>query len=348
MASADHTINKGISAAKKSISEAFKSLSTNDKASIPKSPSIHPSALPAAKPIQQLPQVASYLPDPCSLESRRTHLSCYLLASQVSVQLRRPNLLRFSTFMDESLDILESSSASCQLDRIFCQFIRLQRIAEEMAELFSFDDPMAKVSIRDPTIQRAITRFGLNLKTWRMKLKESFFTPALRLYYHATVLLCHEISLHVDHNVDDFRMPFTEQIISESSLRGTASPPTIQISAISTCAAAAQSYLDVIYETPLTELIHLPVLSFMRISYCCMVLTKIYTTVATKKSDLASIIELESLGVEGYLNRTLLKLAQASDGEKYSPAGKFSMVLIMLRFALPQSDSKPSPLGHEH
>lgn len=64
-----------------------------------------------------------------------------------------------------------------------------------------------------------------------------------------------------------------------------------------------------------------------------MILTKIFFTVSTQ-SDLGRIIEPESLKVEDYLNRTVLKLAQAVDGEKSSPAGKFAMVLITVKYVI--------------
>lgn len=207
MASASRVIDGGCRTYKDSISDAFKSLSTGDKSSLPKPPIPPPSAIPWEVPPKIVSRIPSYLPDPCTIESRRAFLACYVSASQVSVALRRPNILRFNNFMDESLVILETSPDASEHDRIFCQYVHLQRIAEEMAELFAFDDPMARINIKDPTIQHAMKRYGLNLESWRARVKPEYFTPTLKLYYHATVLLCHEVALHRNHNVDDFRMP---------------------------------------------------------------------------------------------------------------------------------------------
>jgi hypothetical protein len=163
-----------------SISALFETLTTKEKAEIPdlaadtrQPPPQEPGYLADGqspnKPRGSSPPVflRNPFPDPCSIESRRTFLACYWTCSHVSVSLRRPNLLRFSKFMNESIYILESSPKAAATDKLFCQWIRLQNIAEDIASTFEFDDPSSGISIEDSRIQVDIRGFACRLQEWR-------------------------------------------------------------------------------------------------------------------------------------------------------------------------------------
>lgn len=105
-------------------------------------------------------------PDPESIESRRAWLSCYFLCCTASMGLRRPNLIRWTHFMSDCVDVLEKSPDAAPSDRSLCQWVRSQHIAEEIGTQFSMDDPVANVSISDAKVQHALKGFERDLEKW--------------------------------------------------------------------------------------------------------------------------------------------------------------------------------------
>ena len=110
------------------------------------------------------------LPDSGSVEARRVWLACYFLCCNTSMGLRRPNLIRWSNFMSESLNVLETSPDAVSSDKHLCAWIRSQHIAEEVGYQFSMDDPFAKVSIADDKTNYALKKFENDLALWRQEV----------------------------------------------------------------------------------------------------------------------------------------------------------------------------------
>lgn len=107
-------------------------------------------------------------PDPESAEARRAWLSCYFLCCNASMGLRRPNLIRWSPFMADCIEFFEALPAaeSTASDKVLCQWVRSQHIAEEVGTSFSMDDPMAIVNIADSKVQYSLKGFERDLEKW--------------------------------------------------------------------------------------------------------------------------------------------------------------------------------------
>lgn len=84
-------------------------------------------------------------PDPESAESRRTWLACYFMCCTASMGFRRPNLIRWTPFMAECVDFLYSSPDALPSDKLLCEWVKSQHIAENIGTQFSMDDPFATV-----------------------------------------------------------------------------------------------------------------------------------------------------------------------------------------------------------
>lgn len=95
-------------------------------------------------------------PDSSSIECRRTWLTCFFLALNASMSLHRPNLIRWTPFMTECLEILETSPDAAPTDKYFCHLVWTHRLAEEVGSQFSLDDPSAMVNITDARTQYAL------------------------------------------------------------------------------------------------------------------------------------------------------------------------------------------------
>jgi hypothetical protein len=109
-------------------------------------------------------------PDPSSLECRRTWLTCYFLASNTSMALHRPNLIRWSSFMKECVEVLETSPEAAPTDQYFCHLVWTHKLAEEVGIQFSMDDPAFQVSIADTRTQFALKGLERDLETYRGKV----------------------------------------------------------------------------------------------------------------------------------------------------------------------------------
>lgn len=110
-------------------------------------------------------------PDPNSIEARRTFLVCYYLCMSVTMVLRRPILLRWTKYMDESVRVLETAPDALPSDKVLCLHVKLIHIGEEVSREFQMDDPSAEVSISEPKTNFAIKHFESALHGLRQQNK---------------------------------------------------------------------------------------------------------------------------------------------------------------------------------
>ena len=122
-------------------------------------------------------------PDPETAEARRAWLACYFVCCNASMGLRRPNLIRWTSFMADCIEFLESSPEALPSDRSLCQWVRSQHIAEEVGTQFSMDDPVATVSIADTKVQYALKGFERDLEKWSSQVTPEALT---RKWYYAS------------------------------------------------------------------------------------------------------------------------------------------------------------------
>lgn len=81
--------------------------------------------------------------------------------------LRRPILLRWTKFMEDSVKMLETSPEALQSDKVLCQHVKMAHIGEDISVSFSMDDPSVEVSISEPKVIYALKRFENDLKQLR-------------------------------------------------------------------------------------------------------------------------------------------------------------------------------------
>ncbi len=73
--------------------------------------------------------------------------------------LRRENLIRWSSYMDQCLTVLETSADALESDKTLCQWVRLQHISDDVSMQFSIEDPTACAGLDDPKLRFAIQGF---------------------------------------------------------------------------------------------------------------------------------------------------------------------------------------------
>ncbi|KAM3086771.1 hypothetical protein ACMFMG_000895 [Clarireedia jacksonii] len=269
-------------------------------------------------------------PDPETIEARRTWLGCYFLCCNASMGLRRPNLIRWTPFIADSVELLETSHDAAPTDRILCQWVRSQRIAEEVGIQFSMDDPLATVSMSDQKVVYALKGFEKDLEKWSNQIPTDIQTPSLKLTEHVINLYMHEIAMHVDHNIEEFKPPF-----SEETLHGVGETPDVltpaHISALSTCLTSIDGIFDTFLKFEVEVIRCLPIAHFVRVAYAVVVLIKMYFAAANPNGELGKVIDKDNMKVEHYLDGLVEIFRASAADERSRPAAKFLMVLIMLK-----------------
>ncbi len=101
-----------------------------------------------------------------SVENRRTWVSCYFLCCNASTGLRRPNLARWSPYLEECVHVLETSPDALPSDKLLAQWVKSQHIMERVMYCFNMDDDFSHVSLADPATQDALVEFEGELSKW--------------------------------------------------------------------------------------------------------------------------------------------------------------------------------------
>lgn len=135
--------------------------------------------------------------DSDAAECRRTWLSCYYLCASAAQSLRRPNLIRWTDYMQECVDFLETSPDAAPTDKRLTQFIRLQVIQDEISDSFRMNDSSAtSISISDPKVSYTLDVYEQKLKDARDRIPaEERDNPLLIYFYDVASLYLHEIAL---------------------------------------------------------------------------------------------------------------------------------------------------------
>lgn len=234
--------------------------------------------------------------------------------------------------MKECVDILETSPEAFPSDKMFCQHIKIQHICEEIGIQFLMDDNTATVSITDPKVTYTLNVLENDLKAWKDSIPVEYKDhPSMIFFEHVASLYLHEIALHFNHNVEDFRLPFTEE--SLKTVNNSSETLTHhQVSALIACRTAAHGILDTMLSFDMETIQSLPMLIFfVRCTYSVVILIKMHVSVSTPGSELAKMMTAEELRVEYYLDGLIATFARVHQESEFRPHHKILRILSVLR-----------------
>lgn len=246
--------------------------------------------------------------------------------------LRRPNLVRWTNYMKECIEVLESHPDAADTDKLFCQFIKIQNICEDIGHQFVMDDNTANhISLTDPKVTYTLKILENKLTAWKEQLPAECQTPGLKMYEHVTSLYLHEIALHLNHNVEDFRLPFTEESLkSVNSSSDTLTPS--QMSALEACLKSAHGILDTMLSIEVVTIKEMPTLIyFIRCTYAIVILIKMHVAVCTPNSELGKMMAPADLKVDFYIDSLLALFDFMATDELFRPHSKVLRILNLLR-----------------
>ncbi|RMZ75211.1 hypothetical protein DV738_g5588, partial [Chaetothyriales sp. CBS 135597] len=270
------------------------------------------------------------MPDPNSAETRRCWLGCYFMCSNSAMSLRRPLLIRWSPYAEECIGILTTAPDAVPTDKWLCQLVRGQHLAEDIGLEFSMDDPACQLSLTDHKTQYHLKAFERQLTEWyESAAPERQQQAILKHSYGVINLYMHEIAMHHNHNIDDFRPPF-----HATPIEGPPDPDFVtptHIESLATCMNSVHTVFDAFLSMDVAVLRGLPTLFFVRNSYAAVALIKMYTTVSAKGSKFGRIIKTDDLKVDYYLERMISKLVDTAEGGMCKVAQKFCLIFNMLK-----------------
>lgn len=283
-------------------------------------------------------------PQPNAAETRRAWLGLYFMCANASMSLRRPLLVRWSSYMEESLEVLAKAPDAVPSDKWLAHLVRSQHIAEEVGYQFSMDDPPSDISITDPKVQNHLRTFEKQLDEWRrsstkdmpqglfarcpLNIDANYFLDLVKHNEAILNLYIHEIAMHHSHNIDDFRPPYGVEEENEEE------PDYItpaHIDSLTICLHSIHRAFDAFIAMPISTLRSLPTLYFVRNSYAAVALIKIYTAVSAKGSKFGSVFKPSDLKVDYYLDTMIDVMKRTAEGGQARMALKFTFILGMLK-----------------
>lgn len=148
--------------------------------------------------------------------------------------------------------------------------------------------------------------------------------------FNTVRLYMHELVLNSNAASDQNRPPFSTESLTASMI---ASEPLSapQISALSASLESIEVIFDTFLSIPVQSIRCLPVYFFVRIAYALVILMKMHFSASKPGSELGKVIQKEGMRVGFYLDALVRKFREAAAEERCRPAGKFVIVLAMLR-----------------
>jgi hypothetical protein len=220
-------------------------------------------------------------------EIRRTWLGCYYFASNVSILLRHPSLVRWTPYLEECVEFFTGKNATgaSDGDRWLCSMALGQRIAEEISTVFNMDDPSSSVVFAETSTQYHLKAWEKQLAFWHGHVPESI-DHRLKTHMGACInLFMHEIAIHHDHNVEEFQPGPPEMIARKYGGSATTHSGTpisgsfissAHISALGDCIDSSHRALDAWLAMPIDMARDVPNLGIVWNTYAIVALIKLH------------------------------------------------------------------------
>ena len=291
--------------------------------------SMHPLEDAMNPDLSMTPRSRDESPDTANVESRRTFLACYVIASAVAMSLRRPNMLRINSYIRECVEYLECSRGAVPTDRTVVAWVKLIIIQDEIGTSFAYDDPGGIASITELRVQLMLKDFEKRLTNWWTSTPEADMTGSLVITYYTARLYLYEVALHVDHSPEDFKAPYQMGVIEK--WRGDEIPSQVLAEATAECITSAHRLLDTFLSMDPESLRAFPVFSFVRVSFAAFILAKLCLSAAHPKSRIGQVLDRNSIKAEEYLRRSINHVRDVVGSVRSRVPAIFLALLFKLR-----------------
>lgn len=291
--------------------------------------SMHPSEDFANPDLSMSVRASQWSEGTGNIECRRAFLSCYAICVGVSLSLRRPAMMRVTSYTRECIDYLENSPHSAPGDHMLVAWIRLWMIGEEIATALSYDDPGDTASLLETTTQLMVTAFEKKLTEWRHRYADTEFPPCLKIMYFTLRLFLHELALHIDHSPEDFKAPYQMGVIHPCGNREIPIKPVV--GAIADLIKSSHDLIDAFVGMGPEVARFQPIFIFVRVSFAAFVLAKLCLSAYSPESRLANVIDRSSLHAEPYVDKLILFVQEVVGPRERHVPSLFLALLFKLR-----------------
>nr|POE49149.1 transcriptional regulator war1 [Quercus suber] len=264
----------------------------------------HPAEDARDPDLSMVPRSKVDVVDTTSIDSRRTFLAVFMVCVGVSLSLRRPNILRTTTYLNECIEVVEQSSQAVETDRLVVAWAKLLIIGEEICTSFSYNDLGNVASLAELKTQMMLREFQRRLDTWWANHPVAETNGALTIMYHTVRAQLFEVALHIEHSPEDFKAPL--QMGSIRHYDGPEIPTLVLAEAIAGCITSSHAICATFLSMDVDLLRSLPVFSYVRLSYATFVLVKLCLSAVHPNSRIAQVLNQGSLQVESYVDRMIL------------------------------------------
>jgi hypothetical protein len=199
-------------------------------------------------------------------------------------------------------------------------------IAEEVAIVFNMDDPSTSISFTETKTQYHLKAFERQLNLWKQSVPRHIDKRLIDHLYGSINVYIHEIAIHHDHNVDDFR----PEVPSGANNASGGFVTTAHIDALTACLDSSHLVLNSYLKFDIETCRSLPNLYFVWNTYAEVALIKLHGVLHAPDSIFGSIFAPD-LRVDYYLDAISAKLKEASANNRWPPAEAFIFVTKKLR-----------------
>lgn len=238
-------------------------------------------------------------------EAQRAWLACFLLSASISLILRRPKMMGWTSDMDVYLAELQKAEVSPS-DAFFCELVRTEQLCHTVDEQLLLSDGHRSASARDPVTIRTAQDFQSRIAGWNSCNLNHLQQALVDFGRFAASLYAHEPAMHVNHNVDEFEAPFASKSLKTCTFISEKidTPQFLMLRGIVT---ASHGLLNCFLGLPLVDMLTLsPHIYGGRVIYSLILLCKLYTAITISTRDVTNFILVDDLHLEEYLERLVI------------------------------------------
>ncbi|KAL2068564.1 hypothetical protein VTL71DRAFT_14901 [Oculimacula yallundae] len=235
-----------------------------------------------------------------SADAWRTWNLCYLLSSSLGSCMRFPPKVAWSVDMELKLSSLEYGRDSLPTDGLLCQFVRAERLCEQIAFEANYSTSLPVLEVTDHIQIRRLQNLIIDRKA---QLFHSNSTPALRMYENIATLYLHECILHTPTNKRSFAAPYVAERLSLTDFPAPVVTPD-HIPFLYGLRDACHTALNAVLALDYRDIAFAPIVTFTaKAFYAQWLLIKLYVAVTASGNTYGAFISAESLQVEHYLQK---------------------------------------------
>ncbi|PNS21779.1 hypothetical protein CAC42_377 [Sphaceloma murrayae] len=269
-------------------------------------------------------------PETMSLDRKRSLLACYSQCASLSLNMRRPNMFHFTTYMAEIGKEFETSQNISTDDRALGAFVRIVNIGEELNVAFALTDGGREGVVSEEQLKQGVVTYQRRLSAWKEFHRPQLLAVDLQIMYHYMRVVLNEIPLHQFYPPSFFRPPYFLQ----GPIKQDPNVSEMSQHCFSQCVAAAHGLLDLLISQPVGCIRSLPTHIFPRAMFATIMLIAI--TLLPRPSDrqtsvAASGMCFETAQAESYLNALAEKLVEAAGMMEYRVPSVFAGPVVKAR-----------------